>query len=196
MALIICKSCGKKVSDTVDVCIHCGQNPKEEIVEKVEEPTVQEPPAQKKAEYYDLSEREQIALEAEFAKQDKSAKKYLLDAFELSSFMKPILFYPILAFVLVRGLFTLAEMFDILNTETANETLSGVAAVSGIGLIVLCACMFIYGLVKKIYNRITNAYLIYLKKFQKWLKENKDIDFYPELEKARQKAFFESINID
>ena len=24
MALIVCKKCGKKVSDTLDKCIHCG----------------------------------------------------------------------------------------------------------------------------------------------------------------------------
>ena len=82
MAIIICKKCGKRVSDTVDVCIHCGQNPKEEIIEKIEEVPTKEIPEKKTVEYYDLSEREQIRLEAEFAQQDKSAKKYLLDSFE------------------------------------------------------------------------------------------------------------------
>lgn len=197
MAIMICKNCGKKVSDTVEVCIHCGQNPKEETIKKNEEASAKEICEEKKIEYYDLSEREQIRLEAEFAKQDKSAKKYLLDALELSSFMKPLFFYPILTYIIGRGFTLLTELLGItLNTDTNNETLSIITAVSGIALVVFCACMFIYGLVKKIYNRITQAYLIYLKKFKIWLKKNKNIEFYPELKKSRQKAFFEAIDIE
>lgn len=198
MAIIICKSCGKKVSDTVDVCIHCGKNPKEEIVQTAEKPNEEEVTSEKTIEFYDLSEKERLALETEYIQQDKSGKKYLLDVFELTSYMKPLFFYPILAIPLLRLVFFLSEVFNlpICESNVQNEVFSTIAAISGIGLIALCACMFLYGLFKKIYNLITRARFIYFKKFQKWLAENKNIHFYPELKSARQKAVFESINIE
>ena len=32
MALIVCKKCGKEISDTIKKCIHCGQPPKKRNV--------------------------------------------------------------------------------------------------------------------------------------------------------------------
>lgn len=191
MAIIICKNCGKKVSDTVDVCIHCGNNPKEENKNNVIEVS-NEFAEVKTVEFDDLKEKEQLKLEAEFVKHDKWAKRYMLDVIELPSFGR-LLYYPAIAFVILRILHRLTEVFA--TGELINEELSVIAAISGIGLVVLSLCTFFYSVVKRIYNRITQAHLIYLKKFQKWLMDNQNISYYPELKNLRQKAAFESINI-
>lgn len=192
MAIIICKNCGKKVSDTVDVCIHCGNNPKEENKNNVIEVS-NEFAEVKTVEFDDLKEKEQLKLEAEFVKQDKWAKRYMLDVIELPSFGR-LLYYPAIAIVILRILHRLTEVFA--TGELINEELSVIAAISGIGLVVLPLCTFFYSVVKRIYNRITQAHLIYLKKFQKWLMDNQNISYYPELKNLRQKATFESMNIE
>lgn len=196
MAIIICKSCGKKVSDTVDICIHCGKSPTKEITEAPKETNPKDSNEVKKQNFFDLNQKQQFALESEFLKQDKFAKRYMLDTMEFGFYITPLCFYPILAVLALRLIRFLSQAFNIpLGENVINETFSTLAAVFGIGLIVLCACMFIYGLGKKVYNLITQARFVYMKKFQKWLIENKDIVFYPELKNARQKAIFDAINI-
>ena len=83
MAIMICKNCGKKVSDTVEVCIHCGKDPRTEPAMVVAEPIKKEEPEKVQQEieledespvdFFQLDEEEQLKLESEFLKEDKSS---------------------------------------------------------------------------------------------------------------------------
>lgn len=193
MAIIICNSCGKKVSDTVDVCIHCGQNPKEETVKTDERASAEETSKAVTIDFNKLSDEEKKKLEIEFLKEDNWSKKYMRNRFELLSYAKPIFFYPILLFIIFRLLSTFTDIF--IGADVVNKGATVIAAVSGIGLTVVCCAMFVYSILKRIYNFVTHARYIYYRRLQKWLNE-KNIYFFPELQTLRQKALFESIIIE
>lgn len=198
MAIIVCKNCGKKVSDTVDTCIHCGHNPNEEVVETVEQAVVKETQEEKTEEktidFNELSNEEQLKLETEFLKEDKWAKKYMRNRIELSSYAKPIFLYPILLYIVLRLLHSFTDIFYEANV--INKDAEFIAIVSGIGLATVCITMFAYSILKKVYNVVIHARYIYYRKLQKWLYEKKNISFFPKLRTLRQKALFESIIIE
>ena len=80
MALIICKNCGKRVSDTAEKCIHCGASLAEELIEEVKEEEIakeevnkvekeEEGPKLIDFAYYNTDD--QLELQKEFNKSDK-----------------------------------------------------------------------------------------------------------------------------
>ena len=82
MALITCKQCGKKYSDSISACIHCGHKadmPVEESCAAIKETevvaqdvsvssveTAQQPKEEHFIQYYDLTLKEQQRLENEY----------------------------------------------------------------------------------------------------------------------------------
>ena len=119
MALIICKKCGKNISDTSTRCIHCGTPIKDEAETlKVESPAKPKnetlTPSKKLANFHKLSEDQQVALENEFLKSDKSARKYRRKGIEIGKFA----WLTILLFPIGRGLV-------ILQTNIKNKYFNG-----------------------------------------------------------------------
>ena len=194
MAIIICKSCGKKVSDTVDVCIHCGKNPLQDIEEVELQSLEQEVLEEKTVDFNELSEAERLKLEGEFLKEDEWSKKYMRSHLEAFPFMRPLLVYPALLFLILRLLFSFTDIF--VGSEIENEGAFISAIACGIGLVAVCVVMFVYSIIRRIYNRAIHARYIYYRRLQKWLQEKKNISFFPELRTLSQKAFFESIVIE
>lgn len=114
MALIFCRSCGRKISNTVDKCIHCGceinkeftvppcthQNEKNEQDSRInlekttdyvntcnENQSVRAEPKKARVKSYEtLGAQERIDLEKEFLAQDKWAKKYRKNQYEHSAY--------------------------------------------------------------------------------------------------------------
>ena len=203
MALIICKNCGKKISDTIDVCIHCGCNLKEtenpEQASQAQNETSQICELQQ-TDFDDLIELEQTKLEAEFLKEDEWSNKYMRDRLELKSFAKPLFFYPFLAYavslIFIRTLGLFLDMDTFFSGDIVNPTAKTVAIISGVGLAVLCVAMFVYSIAKRLHNGVTHARYIYYKRFQKWLIEKKNITFFPKMKTLRQNRIFESITIE
>ena len=106
MALIICKKCGKKISDTNESCIHCGaliaeeepilQVQPEETLEEDVSPNKEDTPVTKHA-FNNLSEEDRLVLEREFVSSDKWARNYLKRKEEGDKLFSPLFVYPILA---------------------------------------------------------------------------------------------------
>ena len=92
MALIVCKKCGKKVSDTLDKCIHCGAPLTDDAELPPEDETASsnqsEEAKKKKAllSFDSLSEDDKTILEREFVKKDKWAYKHRRNVAEIPLF--------------------------------------------------------------------------------------------------------------
>ena len=69
-------------------------------------------------------------------------------------------------------------------------------AISFIALGALLIGMFIYSIVKRIYYRSINAKYVYMKKFQRWLNNEKNIEYFPPLKTIRQQMLFDNIDLD
>lgn len=202
MALIICKNCGKKISDTIDVCIHCGCNLREteipEQASQVQNEAVEICESQQ-TDFDDLIALEKTKLETEFLKDDEWSNKYMRDRSELSSFAKPLLLCPLFAVALSGAFVRILNFFIDMSTSMSdilNPTAKTVAIISGVALAVLCIAMFIYSIAKRISNAVTHARYIYYRRFQKWLLEKKNITFFPKMRTMHQKRIFESITIE
>lgn len=198
MALITCNKCGKKISDTVSNCIHCGaliketaeiENQKNEpledknIISKIELPNFDE-----------LSEDHQIALENEFLKSDKRALKYKRKGVEMKK-------YATLAFwlLLIGRLLLLLQKYVIqkfFNGEVYKQEFIDLSE----KFILMFVFIWIASIVMCLYTVFSYKSKlkkhIYNKKFQNWLKEKKNIKFTPSLISEKDRIMFEQIDIN
>ena len=199
MALIVCKKCGKKISDTVENCIHCGASISEEKDIFTESDTVSDK-ADLKAnstqqdkiiDYDSFNEEDKIKLESEFLSSDKWAAKFRRTKIELPKF-RAVLILPLWGF-LGWGLFykyyiANQTVYDV-NKATASAIL--IVALFAVSLISLIATH----IVGKVHKKSVNRY-IYMKKYQQWLLNEKKISFIPTFVKTEEKIIFDNINID
>lgn len=201
MALVECKKCGKKVSDTIDKCIHCGASLKNEptVVEVKPKPiidanalnTIQETPNMKK--FNSLSDSAKNALEKEFLETDEKFYKFRRKELEFGK--RASVFYKMATNGLIIVMVCRVAFHLFLKGEIFNETMLMIG-------VVLCVALIACGLVgavgnfiaKKIYNRSIKKY-VYLKSFQKWLKETKNIQYLPIFVDDKEKAMFDEIDL-
>lgn len=200
MALIICKNCGKTVSDTVDVCIHCGENIKS--TEAFSRENNQEPsfitekdtakPILKDFTFY--SAEEQIALEKEFLSNDGWAKKYRQRQIELPSFLRTAMLSWGWAFIIIAFSFKINE--SLLETMFTFSPASEICVFSAIASTLLLFITILCRLVIKIRLRLTFAKYIYMKKFQVWLYKEKSVNYIPPITKFKEQQIFKSIDLN
>lgn len=199
MALIICKECGKKVSDTCTKCIHCGTPilegsddiQKKSVAEKMQS-TVSDD--QKTLMNFDrLENDDRTILEREFLKCDSWARKYRRTKAEIPSFGFAIIWCICVLYIIFKTVFTF-ELFPI--GDVINPMFERISLISFIALGVLLVGMHIYSIFARIYLKISLGRYVYMKKFQKWLKEYKDIEYTPPIIKIKEKRIFDSIDID
>ena len=192
MALIVCKCCGGKISDTVETCIHCGASIKEspivheEPIDKESSLNNQAPSSESKRFEY-LSEEVQQGLQRDFLQSDTWARKYMQKNMEIASFSKNVLIYFFL-FTISRSL--------IADMPVSNENFFNFGLCAVLVLLVIGVCLLFYAIGFYIYSFATLAKYIYLKKFQIWLQKEKNIDFVPTFKRDRQLRKFESINLE
>ncbi len=174
MALITCPHCGKNVSDTLETCFHCGGRLKSA--------------PEKEREYTMIPLEEQRSLRAEFkqkfpqvAQSDKnlqrSSKKYIILSILFGSIA--------LGGLVFLGVGLVATLLDNANVWW----MVGVGA----GCLVIGVAMGVifYRIICKIdKNQKRNT-----KRFQVWLKEEKNIHLTVILDKSEQKIY-DDINID
>ena len=198
MALITCKSCGKTISDTTSVCIHCGAPLQEPIAPIEKEPTsdVQNNDTQKDTFVYfkDLQEEEKDALQYEFWQTDKRARAYVQKEVNLYSY----LFFSILALVLPRALLALRDWVKdkFFEGNVYSEdwlTYSTIFAAAIAVLWIICLILWIYTLVS---YRSRSKRQTYHRRLQKWLLENKGIHFTPNFHSKKDQEVFEKIDLN
>ena len=193
MALIICHSCGKSISDTSSHCIHCGAPTAPEAfpekTEAVEEPRL--PP------FNALNEITKNRLNEEFKEKcspiDPWLKRHL-------SILYDMLHLCATAFCVFMGIFlgrNLAyKIFDFLDNpvylpfwETIHDFSKTCTNWLLLGIFGVCLMHYIC-------LRYSHANLIYKKKFQKWLLEEKQIEYIIPFKTVRAKEKFDAIDLD
>lgn len=194
MALITCWKCGKKYSDTIDSCIHCGA-PIESSASvrdtllmedvRIEDVNV------KKVEYtdfWDYPEQTRNRLEGEFWAHDKKAAKWRRVEIETKkawSLVWALILSFCIDFCLVKLLYS--------NDYSNFFMVSFVCALIGLALAVIISIGLI---VAMIFVKCSIKPFLYMKKLQKWLFEEKRIKFVPRFNNAKERAKFEKINLE
>ena len=196
MALIVCKTCGKKVSDTVDRCIHCGAPIAEEpfVLKTEEKKETVKKSEQTLHNYSSYDSADQIKLEKEFLSQDKWARRFRRTKNDISKF-KHWFIHMCWLFIIYRlvYLYLYKEVFEQSiyrkdMTDVSIYLMVALFAVSFIGMLVT------WGM--EIAKKRSVKRYIYLKKYQRWLKETKQIQYNPQFFEKKEQAAFDQIDIE
>lgn len=185
MALIECPNCHKKVSDSCRACIHCGA----ELRERSAVPAAaSETDAAKK--FGKLPQEEQDALRAEFLREYPKYEELE----ERGRDFKKLLGW------------TPAEMFVLVALMLIGRLWLGEEDIVSRGYFLAGACLaivlFVKGLVSNIALfiavRVNEKHrLIALKRFQDWLRKEKDIEYIVKFDTftKRSKKYFDRIDL-
>lgn len=191
MALIVCKNCGKKISDTVEKCVHCGALQKETIVEKSEKST------SPKKDFFYYSKEEKAVLEKQFIKSDEWAFYYKNkeETFKRIKSLIGLITKAFFVYFIVMSVLMPkspdAEPILLRDTEPALLGFMILAVAWILSMIVLIIISILSKIQRESIDRI-----IYHKKFQKWLYENHGITYEPIFDKDTQQKKFDNYNIE
>jgi len=191
MALIECKTCGKKISNTTDKCIHCGSPTKEHETKKDE--AIVAPPS-KTRDYDRISDYERLALEMEFIRQDENAMKYKIkqnDRLRLKKLKSSGWLLWLFSFLICTN--SLNELG--IATYTSKFALS-LALIFNVSLLFFVISSAIYLLVTKKAEKTSKERFIYLKSYQRWLLSAKAIEYTPIFKTEKEKILFEETAIE
>ena len=196
MALIVCKNCGKKISDSVDKCIHCGFL-RSEITEEIKNEipkgnAIEKEKPQKDFFYYNKEEK--AVLEKQFINSDKWAWKYRRKQDSFKKITVLTVGWVNLAFGVHFVIALASPSLFTFTTETAWTAAVSVLLI-GILWIASMIILVINSVLSKIHKGSINS-IIYHKKFQKWLYENHEISYKPIFGKKKHQEQFESLNLD
>ena len=194
MALIECSKCGKKVSDTTKVCIHCGADIGEKQEVKVDEKPKTEENVSQKKKYNSFNNEMKLKYEKEFLENNFGAKKYRRKGLEFKKIISLGETSAILGGLLIFGYrYLLNKVFD---GVVYNENYGVIAAAAAFLMIAFGCLMMICSVVARtIYNRTFKSY-VYLKTFSKWLEDKYEIDYQPEFFTDKEKAIYEKIDLN
>lgn len=208
MALITCRRCGKKISDSTECCIHCGESIVEEAPEEVrvepETVVVEEtaPTPEPRMAFSLLDEDTRDTLEAEFIHQSRWAKKYLRAKKESGKFISWGFIPLILTLVLgrVAGWILKAMQPDIvdrlMDMDVLHPWLERLSIAFLILYFVLFLGMVIYGIATKIWLLASHSRLVYMKKFGQWIEREKGISYEAPLVYENEKELYDSIILE
>lgn len=200
MALTVCKNCGKTVSDTVETCIHCGgsinsETMEQNVYQQEETSTKTEATDEHNVyDYYIYSETRRVSLEKAFIESDKWAYNYRRIEEEIRKFKS--LFETIILVTVWSSLALILAFIFIFDFKAYKEDLIYIALAGSTILFVLSALMsFVLHFMIKA-RRNAPERLVYLKKYQKWLLDEKNISYKPVFKKKSSQEAFTNISID
>lgn len=180
MALIHCPLCGGIVSDSAEKCVHCGHSFEQERREKEEKKKEEE----RKSYFNNLPDEEQMRLLNEFnARFPEEAK------FERIRKLFNISFYGMTAI----GWISIILVSILLFVVEKNESKSLLPFI--IVLLVFVCLYIIYIPINMVLKRrIDRRGYKNIKRFSKWLKDEKGYLFKLELS-AKEKAVYDSVSV-
>ncbi|MCM1546572.1 MAG: zinc ribbon domain-containing protein [Clostridiales bacterium] len=180
MALKTCPHCKKPVSDTVKVCIHCGN----EIDQGLQKGSAEPQPMRRG--YENLTDYERRELEKEFV---NGKPKY-------GKFFGKEPAYQYLTKISKAGyaVSILLDVIDILFMESMSALAIALYIIGGVLLLASVACDVAFYILQ---NKYRKQLLIVLKKYQKWL-SGKNIDYVPNFQwlSDKWKSYFKTVNAD
>lgn len=204
VAIVVCKKCGKNISDTVDTCIHCGaliseltedKNSNQESTENdfINNEIDENKEKGELIDYRLFDQDQRIELEKQFLQSDKRAMNYMRKNIESVSYMRIFMwfFYP----YLLSHLFT-EKILSFIDAPVYDDILNIIGSLLLIILGMILMICFIYSVVHQTKIKFSNKKYYYMKKFQKWLKEEKNIDYYPPFVNIKEKEKFDKIDIN
>ena len=222
MALIECKECGKRISDTTRVCIHCGaptcvskpdavgdsentqkqsQNGVAHDVEnKQKEPEAQAEKTEPRSIFQKLDKNTQCELEEEFWKVDKRAKKYRIknkfSRYFLILGFSYVWYYLIVVFILDNTI-KLPDSLVILNWDIYHIFYSGHFEYAALVLPLIGVICMIVGTVKFIHETgQSKKEVLYKKRFQAWLLMEKNVDYIPQFMSESDRNLWRNTDIN
>lgn len=196
MAIIECSKCGRRISDTVNTCIHCGaptkaiEEPKEEMMEKS---VVEESKIDKPMDYNKLSSEARVEYEKAFIGQNRAAHKYRKKGIEYKKILSLCgwsLLLGFLIFILIRYVCT--TYFD---STLYRENLALVSAVCCIALVVFGIVIGAICLILRFIYKRSSKYYVYEKMFSDWLITEHNVKYYPSFSSEKEKRMYESVDL-
>lgn len=199
MALIECKECGKRISDTTKVCVHCGAPTDISKNEVLTEKHVEAELSKNKESvdiFQNLDYTRQCELEKEFWSVDRRAEKYKKRSEKAHGTALLIVgYFFLLLFSLFFSSFQMLGFFEggwIKNWEIYNlffyEGFPLFPCLVGITLLSLVIISSLRC------NKKKEA--LYKKQFQRWLRTEKNIEYIPQFNTEREKKIWDSMSIN
>lgn len=186
MGLIQCQECGKTISDTIKICIHCGAPLRDAVEDPPAVPVCEQENSSTHTSFDALPIAEQDALEKEFLLKDKRALKFrrkrqgAKNTLILSGILALFFFYNLISYLALSSFFQNAKILNLSYILTFFSFI----------------CFFI-GLIVGLKNKPTPENdvkkCIYYRKFQAFLKE-KEIDYTPVFIVEKERLLFEQVD--
>ena len=183
MAIIVCPKCGKNSSNTNEKCFHCGFNLRLQSVEPVQlQRYIKLPSAEQerlRKEYYSLNPK----YESYMKKRDRFIRRINITAIVTGIFSALY----ILLWIVTR----------IIKAVTKASISWALIPAIIFGVIWVIAIIANVVLRKVTYRKYRRNDLIIEKKYQKWLKEEKQIEYIVSFttKQRKDKEYFDKINI-
>ena len=199
MALTTCKRCGKKISNTVASCIHCGAStelPITKETEREEDFVVNDESDLFEAllpQFNELQARQQKKLENEFLKADKKMKRYRRKGVEGKKYgALAIGGLFISRILLVLQKLAIEKVFEgaIYNPDAITKSEQALVPILAVWVFSIVMCFYSLSVFRKRRNK-----MLYAKKFQKWLWDEKTIIYKPNFITEKDKKVFEDIKL-
>ncbi len=193
MAIIVCKNCGKNISDSCEKCIHCGTNIKIDNFST----TNQDKPVTKTVQktYEDLPEYAQLELENEFIEKNADMMKYkrkIKGADSFLSYSQLLFFVNFFILLICRSIFILYPKVGAFIENKTTYTFFAILVVLSIfiGLLLL----LVSGIIKLIMKNKIKSF-IYIKKLKLWLEKEKEIIYNPIFQLEEDQELFNQLKI-
>ncbi len=222
MALIECKECGKRISDTTKLCIHCGAPTsisKPDVVGDSEnahkqgqssvahvgdtnqkEPEAQAEKTEPKIIFQKLDKNTQCELEKEFWKVDKRAKKYRMKNKSGRYFLMlgfGYFWYYLIVIFILDNTIKLPDSLVIKNWEIYHIVYSGYFEYAALFLSLIGVICMIVGTIKFIHETgQSKKEVLYKKRFQAWLLMEKNVDYIPQFMSESDRNLWRNTDIN
>ncbi len=179
MALINCPHCGRQISDTCGVCIHCGKSIKSLHVGQLKK-------------YFSLPSIDRITLDNEFFYvRNKKYGKVMNKAASLSLYKSASLWTAVILGI-CAGILT----FAVVKTNPAQQNNLLIAMSLPCSFVMAIIFYIVSGILYLRLRKVNKKLIISLKRYQKWLKEEKAIEFNPKFSSSWQSGYYAQINLN
>ncbi len=200
MALIICKNCGKSISDKSNLCIHCGASTAHTIA--TEAP--QNNQSRKDIPSYNLlTKNEREALKEKFIEEcsakDSWLRRYILKAHEIKLNSRCCFISIIAHWGMKLAYSFFGFLCDPISQDSAynlHSILKTTHECAKYFTWIFLGILVLYTIVSLIFLRVNISHLIFKKKLQKWLRDEKQMEYSPAFKNEKMRQRFSHLDLN